>query len=60
MKEHFASKHFASKYFASGHWAGVGIEIVTAVPVRYHTLIGPSLGYSILVGPSNKLYVLES
>lgn len=58
MKQHFASYHFAARHFASGHWAGVGVEIVAAIPARYHTLIGPSLGYSILVGPSISSHIL--
>jgi len=68
-KHTFQSRTFRSWTFASNCWAGVGVEIVAALPVRYHTLIGPALtsyeligpnaGYTVFVGPSLRPHVLE-
>jgi len=43
-------------------WGDVwgGVTTVVVAPSCYHILEGPSQYYSILVGPSNELYVLES
>ena len=54
----FQSWTFRSWTFASGFWAGVGVEIVAALPVRYHTLIGPTTEPHLLLGPNTTLYVL--